>query len=297
MAMSAGGILEEAPLGNNSDMRPQTCAIPHKIRTQKRFYPHLWDSCQALHCFHLQTITQEALMIERRAFKDLGGGHHGWLDTKHHFSFAEYHDPKRVNWGALRVWNDDTIAARSGFPPHPHADMEIITYVREGAISHEDSLGNKGRTVAGDVQVMSAGTGIRHAEYNQEAEATRIFQIWIFPDQRGGQPAWGTRPFPQDDRAGRFVVLASGMPEDGDALPIRASARVLGANVKAGNTVEYRFSDPERYGYLVPAKGKVEINGVLIDTQDGAAIHGEEIIRVKALEDAELVLVDTAALD
>ncbi len=136
-------------------------------------------------------------MIDVRTFESLGGANHGWLDAKHHFSFADYHDPSRVHWGALRVWNDDTIAAGTGFPPHPHADMEIITYVREGAITHQDSLGNKGRTEAGDVQVMSAGTGIRHSEYNLESEATRIFQIWIIPNKRGEGPAWGAKPFPQ----------------------------------------------------------------------------------------------------
>jgi redox-sensitive bicupin YhaK (pirin superfamily) len=166
-------------------------------------------------------------MIERRAFETLGGANHGWLDAKHHFSFADYHDPDRVNWGALRVWNDDAIAPRSGFPPHPHANMEIITYVREGAITHEDSLGNKGRTEAGDVQVMSAGTGIRHAEYNLESETTKLFQIWIMPDAKGGKaqaPSWGAKPFPKGERAGRFVTLASGFAADTDALPIRVSS-------------------------------------------------------------------------
>jgi quercetin 2,3-dioxygenase len=136
-------------------------------------------------------------MIELRPFGKLGGENHGWLDAKHHFSFAGYYDPDRMGWGRLRVWNDDTIAPKSGFPPHPHAEMEIITYVRDGAITHEDSLGNKGRTTAGDVQVMSAGTGIQHAEYNLEPVTTRIFQIWILPDRRGGAPSWGTRPFPK----------------------------------------------------------------------------------------------------
>lgn len=234
-------------------------------------------------------------MIERRPFDSLGGAHHGWLNAKHHFSFAEYHDPKRVHWGMLRVWNDDTIEPGTGFPPHPHADMEIITYVREGAITHQDSLGNKGRTVAGDVQVMSAGSGIRHSEYNLEPGITRIFQIWIFPQQQGGTPSWGTKPFPQHDRSGRFVTLASGFAEDADALPIRTGARVLGATVKAGETVEYRFADASRHGYLVPAKGKVEANGVLLEARDGAAIRDEDILRVTALEDAELVLVDAAA--
>src|SRR5690348_3429004 len=155
-------------------------------------------------------------MIELRPYATLGGDKLDWLDTRHHFSFAGYRDPERMSWGALRVWNDDEIAPGTGFPPHPHADMEIITYVRQGAISHEDSLGNKGRTDAGDVQVMSAGTGIRHAEYNHESEPTRIFQIWIIPDRRGGAPNWGTRPFPKEARSGRLVALASGAAEDGD---------------------------------------------------------------------------------
>jgi len=182
-------------------------------------------------------------MIERRPLEGLGAADHGWLDARHHFSFAEYNDPQRVHWGALRVWNDDTIAPGSGFPSHPHADMEIITYVREGAITHRDNLGNQGRTVAGDVQVMSAGTGIRHSEYNLEPGVARIFQIWILPNQRGEWPSWGAKPFPKDDRAGRFVTLASGIGSDEEALPIRADARVLGATVKAGETVEYRFAD------------------------------------------------------
>jgi len=232
-------------------------------------------------------------MIELRPFDSLGGADHGWLNAKHHFSFANYYDPKRMSWGNLRVWNDDEIAAGSGFPPHPHADMEIITYVREGAITHEDSLGNKGRTVAGDVQVMSAGTGIRHAEYNAEPELTRIFQIWIEPTRRGEAPAWGAKPFPKGDRAGQFVVLASGFDEDTDALPIRTDARVVAATLKAGETAEYPLG-VNRRGYLVPATGEVEVNGVRLNTRDGAAIRDVEILTVTAVKDAELVLVDAA---
>jgi redox-sensitive bicupin YhaK (pirin superfamily) len=233
-------------------------------------------------------------MIEHRPFSGLGGAHHGWLDTRHHFSFADYRDPERMNWGALRVWNDDTIAPGTGFPMHPHVDMEIITYVREGAISHRDSLGNTGRTEAGDVQVMSAGTGIRHSEYNHEPGVTRIFQIWIFPDRQGETPSWGSRPFPKADRSGRFAVLASGMEGDAEALPIRADARVLGAALKTGETVEYRFG-AGRYGYLVPARGRVEVNGVVLEACDGAAIRDEDGIRVTAREDADVVLVDAAS--
>jgi redox-sensitive bicupin YhaK (pirin superfamily) len=232
-------------------------------------------------------------MIERRAFAELGGDDHGWLKAKHHFSFAGYYDPARMSHGALRVWNDDEIAAGTGFPPHPHAEMEIITYVRQGAITHQDSLGNEGRTVAGDVQVMSAGTGIRHSEYNLEAETTRIFQIWIMPDRRGGPPAWGAKPFPKADRAGRFVTLASGVAGDEDALPIRADARVLGASLRRGDSIDYA-PGAGRHLYLVPASGSVEINGTRIDARDGAAVEGEAALRITALADAELVLVDAA---
>lgn len=232
-------------------------------------------------------------MIERRPFARLGGANHGWLDTKHHFSFADYQDPERMSWGRIRVWNDDRIAPGTGFPPHPHADMEIITYVTEGAVTHEDSLGNQGRTEAGDVQVMSAGTGIRHAEYNREPGATSLFQIWILPTSRGQKPSWGTRPFPKGDRSGRFVALASGFKDDGEALPLRTDARVLGATVHAGETVEYPLGRG-RHGYLVPAKGAVEVNGVRLDARDGAAVRDEAVLRVRALDDAELVLVDAA---
>ena len=233
-------------------------------------------------------------MIELRPYDSLGGADHGWLDTRHHFSFADYRDPARTNWGQLRVWNDDEIAPKTGFPPHPHSDMEIITYVRSGAISHKDSLGNAGRTEAGDVQVMSAGTGIEHAEYNLEDETTRIFQIWIIPDRRGGEPTWGARPFPKDDRTGRFVPLASGIEGDAEssgALPIRAEARVLGAAVKAGDTVTYEAA-ADRHLYLVPATGKVRVGETEVNARDGAAITGLDRIEVTALEDSELVLVD-----
>lgn len=231
-------------------------------------------------------------MIELRPFSSLGHANHGWLDAKHHFSFAEYHDPARVHWGNLRVWNDDTIAARNGFPPHPHRDMEIITYVRRGAITHQDNLGNKGRTEAGDVQVMSAGTGIAHSEYNLEDETTQIFQIWIIPTKSGEAPSWGARPFPKGDRSGKFVTLASGYAEDGEALPIRTEARVVGATVKAGETISYELGK-DRYGYLVPATGAVEIDGLRVNARDGVAIKDLDTLTVTAIEDSELVFVDT----
>jgi redox-sensitive bicupin YhaK (pirin superfamily) len=232
-------------------------------------------------------------MIEIRPFKELGGADHGWLKAKHHFSFSRYYDPERLGWGALRVWNDDEIAPRTGFPPHPHANMEIITYVRDGAITHEDSIGNRGRTEAGDVQVMSAGSGVRHAEFNEEPETTRLFQIWIEPDREGGEPSWGSKPFPKTDRTGNFVVLASGFETDSDALPIRATARVLGATLRQGETATYRLGSG-RHGYLVPAAGTVEVNGVAVGARDGVAIRDEEVVTVTAVEDSEIVMVDAS---
>jgi len=232
-------------------------------------------------------------MIERRPFNRLGGDDLGWLKTRHHFSFADYRNADRMHWGDLRVWNDDEIEPGTGFPSHPHANMEIITYVREGAVTHKDSMGNEGRTEAGDVQVMSAGSGIRHAEYNLEPELTKIFQIWIVPTKNGGQPAWGTKPFPKGDRAGNFVTLASGFANDNDALPIRADARVLGASLRKGESSEYAIG-AARHAYLVPATGRVEVNGVTIEARDGAAITDVEVVKVTALEDSEIVLVDAA---
>jgi hypothetical protein len=232
-------------------------------------------------------------MIELRPFAKLGAADHGWLKAKHHFSFGSHHDPSNMGHGSLRVWNDDEIAPNSGFPAHPHANMEIITYVREGAITHQDSLGNQGRTEAGDVQVMSAGSGIRHSEYNLESGKTRIFQIWIEPTTRGGQPTWGAKPFPKSDRSGKLVTIASGFPDDKDALPIRADARVLATTLKAGESAEYN-ADKARNLYLVPAAGAIDINGVRVNARDGAAIRNEARLKITALEDSELVLVDAA---
>jgi hypothetical protein len=234
----------------------------------------------------------EAFMIDIRSFDSLGHFQIDWLNARHHFSFGQYHDPARMGWGALRVWNDDEIQPQTGFPPHPHADMEIITYVREGAITHQDSLGNKGRTVAGDVQVMSAGSGIRHAEYNQEDELTRIFQIWIQPDASGGAPRWDAMAFPKDDRAGELVVLASGHPDRDGGLMIRADAKVMGATLKAGQSLTYT-PEPGRHQYLATTRGTIEVNGQAMKPRDGAAIRDVETLTITAAEDAELVLTDT----
>ena len=171
--------------------------------------------------------------------------------------------------------------------------MEIITYVRDGAITHEDNLGNRGRTEAGDVQVMSAGNGVRHSEFNLESETTRIFQIWIEPTGRGEDASWGAKPFPKGDRAGQFVVLASGFEDDADALPLRTDARVVAATLKAGEAAEYPLG-AHRRAYLVPAKGSIEVNGVVGNARDGMAVRDVETLIVTALTDSEIVLVDAA---
>jgi redox-sensitive bicupin YhaK (pirin superfamily) len=228
-------------------------------------------------------------MIDIRPFATLGHADHGWLNARHHFSFASYHDPDRMSWGRIRVWNDDRIAAQSGFPPHPHRDMEIVTYVRTGAITHQDSMGNQGRTGAGDVQVMSAGTGVVHAEFNLEDEETTLFQIWIETDRPSAQPSWGAMPFPKDARRGCLQLLASGDSEDG-TLTINADARILGASVEEGASIEME-ADPHRHLYMVPS-GKVRINGVDANARDGVAITGEPRLSIQAEEDVELVLVD-----
>ncbi|WP_135465981.1 pirin family protein [Crenalkalicoccus roseus] len=235
-------------------------------------------------------------MIDIRPFAGLGGADHGWLKARHHFSFAGYHDPARMGWGRLRVWNDDEIAPMTGFDPHPHRDMEIVTYVRDGAITHRDSMGNEGRTAAGEVQVMSAGTGVVHSEYNLEPVTTRIFQIWILPDRRGARPAWGSRAFPEAAREAGFTVLAGGRPQDAGAgaLPINADAAVMAATLRPGQTLRQPLG-PGRAAYLVPARGAVTVNGLALGARDGAAIRDEAEIAITASEAVELVLVEVAA--
>ncbi|MBX9593031.1 MAG: pirin family protein [Roseomonas sp.] len=234
-------------------------------------------------------------MIDVRPFASLGGANHGWLKAKHHFSFANYHDPKRMNWGRLRVWNDDEIAAGTGFDAHPHRDMEIITYVREGAITHRDNLGNEGRTGAGDVQIMSAGTGVVHAEYNLEPETTKIFQIWIMPDQRGAKPNWGAKTFPKAGREAAFEVLASGRPGDAGtgALPINVNGAVMAATIARGQTLTQPLATG-RAAYLVLAKGAATVNGAALHERDGVGIAREEAVTITATEDAEVVMVEVA---
>jgi quercetin 2,3-dioxygenase len=232
-------------------------------------------------------------MIELRPFEQLGRFDNDWLSARYHFSFADYFDPARTGLGVLRVWNDDRIKPQRGFAPHGHRDMEIITYIRRGAVTHEDHLGNRGRTEAGDVQVMSAGSGITHAEYNLESEPTELFQIWIEPAERGLAPSWGTRSFPRDASAGRFAVLASGRAADrgGSALPIRQDAALLCATAAAGVRLTHALA-PGRRAYLVAPRGRISVNGTAAKARDGLAITGEALLEIAVEEESELVLVD-----
>jgi quercetin 2,3-dioxygenase len=233
-------------------------------------------------------------MIELRPFNTLGAFRNEWLNAHHHFSFGGYHDPKRMGLGRLRVWNDDEVAPGTGFDPHPHRDMEIVTYIRQGAITHRDNLGNEGRTEAGDVQVMHAGTGIVHAEYNREKIPTRLFQIWIMPDRSGVAPGWGTREFPRGGNG--LSVLASGRAEDAasEALKLNADAAVLAGTLAEGQTTEFSLA-PGRAAYLVPVNGSVTVNGVVAQARDGVAISGERSVTITATQPTELVVVDVEA--
>jgi redox-sensitive bicupin YhaK (pirin superfamily) len=241
-------------------------------------------------------------MIELRPFNSLGAFRNEWLNAHHHFSFGGYHQSDRMGLGNLRVWNDDEVAPDTGFDPHPHRDMEIVTYIREGAITHRDNLGNEGRTEAGDVQVMHAGTGIVHAEYNKEKIPTRLFQIWILPDRRGVTPGWGTRTFPRGGNG--LSVLASGRPADAesDALKLNADAAVLAGTLAAGQTTEFSLA-PGRAAYLVPVNGAVTVHGasarardgVTAQARDGVAISDERSVSITAMEATELVIVEVAA--
>jgi redox-sensitive bicupin YhaK (pirin superfamily) len=231
-------------------------------------------------------------MLQIRPASTLDGADFGWLKAKRHFAVGPEGNPANAPLGALVIWNDDEIAPGTGFGLHSHADMEIISYVRDGVVTHRDSIGNTGRTEAGDVQAISAGSGIRHSEHNLGAEPLRLFQIWLRPRVNGGEPRWSTRRFPRHDRADQFVVLASGLSGDGEALPIRADARVLGATLRAGARVPYELGD-FRYAYLAPTRGAVAVNGLRLAVGDGIAALDELHLTISAEEDSEVILVVT----
>jgi quercetin 2,3-dioxygenase len=229
-------------------------------------------------------------MISLFPFQSLGGADHGWLKTKYHFSFANYYDPNKMGFGVLRVINDDIIAPGTGFAPHPHRDMEIITFVRAGAISHEDNQGNKGRTVTGDVQVMSAGTGITHAEYNHEAVPTHIFQIWIKPHTMGVKPRWESRSF-RDATQAKLVPLVSGREDDikNGALFIYQDAAIFGVNILKGQEITHLL---KHQGYILLSSGELVVEGQTLRQGDGASVTDTGSVTLKAAADTEVLVID-----
>lgn len=232
-------------------------------------------------------------MLQIRPAATLDGGDFGWLKARHHFIVTPEGNRANKPLGSLVVWNDDEVAPGRGFDLHGHANMEIISYIRQGAVTHRDSIGNVGLTRAGDVQAISAGTGIRHSEFNFGQEPLKLFQIWLRPRQIGGEPQWDTRLFPKADRANQFIVLASGFSADADALPIRADACVLGATLLAGSELTYTIGDL-RHAYLAPAQGVVTVNNQRLEVGDGIAATDEASLRIAAEAHSEIVLVVTS---
>jgi quercetin 2,3-dioxygenase len=234
-----------------------------------------------------QTAVAPVFAIQRsgeRAYFD-----HGWLKTYHSFSFAEYHDPNNLHWGALRVFNDDDVAGGKGFPAHPHRDMEIVTYVLDGELAHRDSMGNHGVVGSGGVQFMSAGTGVTHSEYNNQSdEVLHLVQMWVLPGKMGQPPSYGQMDFAPDDRRNRWLRIVSG--EDHVEAPIRITQRATFAVTRLEDAELVYAFEPRRYGFLFVAGGSVEVNGERLQTGD--AVRSYDVGRLATKGRGEIVLWD-----
>ena len=226
-------------------------------------------------------------MITHHKFENLGGANHGWLNAKHHFSFANYYDPQKLCHGELMVINDDKIAANTGFDTHPHQNMEIITYVRKGAITHKDNKGNQGRTTAGNVQVMSAGTGIYHSEFNLENEETNIYQIWIKPKINGVEPNWNMAEFPKQPVTDSLQLLVSG--EEKSPLNINQDARIYAGRMNKSTKITHNVIGK---AYVLISEGNIEVNGNKAQKGDGLSISDETSLDLEALNDAEVLIIE-----
>jgi quercetin 2,3-dioxygenase len=230
-------------------------------------------------------------MIQIRKNEDRGHADHGWLNTRFTFSFADYYDPEHVQFRTLRVMNDDRIAGGGGFPAHPHRDMEIVTYVLEGALEHRDSMGNGSVIRPGDVQYMSAGTGVEHSEFNaSEKETAHLYQIWMFPDKKGQKPTYDQKHFAEEEKRGKLRLLVSPDGRDG-SVKIRQDNELYATVLGAGETVKHELK-PERYAYVQVARGSVTLNGAKLETGDGAAISAEKSVELQGVKDAEVLLFD-----
>lgn len=230
-------------------------------------------------------------MITVRKAADRGHTQIGWLDSHHSFSFNTYHDQAHMGFRSLRVINDDRVAAGAGFPRHGHRDMEILTWVLEGALEHEDSTGARAVLLPGMIQRMSAGSGIVHSEYNHsKSEPVHFYQIWIQPSAKGIEPRFEDRSFPAEGRTNKFQIVAS--PEGEDGSPeLAQDATVLVAAIAPGAEVQQTLP-PGRYGWLQVARGTIELNGILLESGDGAAVSEESSLTIKGLKQADLILFD-----
>jgi redox-sensitive bicupin YhaK (pirin superfamily) len=230
-------------------------------------------------------------MLTVRRSAERGQGSYGWLDTRHTFSFNEYHDARHMGFRALRVMNEDWIAPGKGFGTHGHRDMEIVTYVLEGALAHKDSLGNGSVLRPGEFQRMTAGTGIEHSEFNpSETEPVHLYQIWLFPERRGLTPSYDQRAFPDEEREGKLRVVASPDGRDG-SLTIRQNAEVYLATLDAGEQVEHLLK-PGRHAWVQVLRGRIQLNGIDLSTSDGAAVSEEIALGLRAVQASELMLFD-----
>jgi quercetin 2,3-dioxygenase len=232
-------------------------------------------------------------MISIRKSNERGHADHEWLDSRFTFSFAEYYDPKHVQFRTLRVMNDDRVAGGGGFPTHPHRDMEIVTYVLEGALAHKDSMGNGSTIQPGDVQYMSAGTGVAHSEFNaSKTEPVHLYQIWMFPDKNGHKPTYDQKHFSEAEKRGRLRLVVSPDGRDG-SVKIRQDNELYATVLGAGESVKHEL-EPERHAYVQVARGSVTLNGNALEVGDGAEISAEKTLELTGVEDAEVLLFDLA---
>ena len=232
-------------------------------------------------------------MINIRKSDERGRANHGWLDTHFTFSFADYYDPEHVQFRTLRVMNDDRVAGGGGFPMHPHRDMEIVTYVLEGALEHRDSMGNGSVIAPGDVQYMSAGTGVMHSEFNaSKSKPVHLYQIWMLPQKKGFKPAYDQKTISEAEKRGKLRLVASPDGREG-SVKIRQDNELYATVLGKGESVKHVLK-PERYAYVQVARGSVTLNGTQLAEGDGAAISAEKAVELTGVNDAEVLLFDLA---
>jgi redox-sensitive bicupin YhaK (pirin superfamily) len=232
-------------------------------------------------------------MITIHRSNDRGHANHGWLDSRFSFSFADYFDPEHVQFRTLRVMNDDRIAGGGGFPTHPHRDMEIVTYVLDGALAHKDSMGNGSLIRPGDVQYMSAGTGVAHSEFNaSDKETVHLYQIWMFPDKKNYKPVYDQKHFDESDKRGKLRLVVSPDGRDG-SVKIRQDNEIYATILGVGESVKHELK-PNRHAYVQVARGSVRLNSQALETGDGAQISDEKSLQLTGAKDAEVLLFDLA---